>query len=287
MDIRKLDASDFLLVKNMDTGMEDDYVLRVFPRLTEGNNHLFGLFIDGELAVICGFTIFKKKYAMLGRLRSDKRFRGKNLATTLNEFVIKEALRMDGVKWVGANTEEDNTPARRLLERLGLKEQAMLHGAVTNDLKEMFKNKPAWKEVTNLSEKQNYVNEVLIKNQFIFPYECYYPFPASEELFSGELDSWNFFENQDKTRFFILKTDRKKHMYCHVIYPWDDLHKQEGLWETVQMNFEKIKEELEEEAFVWIDLTKAEVENLPSNHPFKIPAAWVLYSVKEDFSSRS
>ena len=279
MDIRKLNADDFGLVDAMDTGIEEAYIVRIFPRLTEGNNHMYGLFIDNKLAIICGFTIFKKKYAMLGRLRSDRSFRGKNLATTLNEFLIKEALQMDGVNWVGANTQEDNIPAQRVLERLGLKQQTALHGAVTNDLDAMISSGPLWKEVTDIKKKQIFVDETLIKHKMIFPYQCYYPFPSSKELFSGELDQWQFFVNQENSRFFIIKPDQKKYHYCHVVYPFDDLHMQEGLWETVKVEFEKMQNELDAEVFVWIDLTKAKTQKLPPNHTFTLPPAWVLYSI--------
>lgn len=280
MNIRKISAADFTLVEAMDTGIEEDYIIRVFPRLVEGNNHMYGLFIDKKLAVICGFTIFKNKYAMLGRLRSDRNFRGRNLATTLNEFLIEEALQMDGVEWVGANTQEDNVPARKVLERLGLKEQMALHGAVTDDLDVMLSGSPLWNEVTDIKEKQQFVDETLIKHEIIFPYQCYYPFPSSEELFRGEFDEWKFFVNQENSRFFIIKPDQKKHHYCHVVYPWDDLHIQEGLWETVKVEYEKMQAELEDDVFVWIDLTKAQSEQLPPNHKFTLPPAWVLYSIQ-------
>lgn len=43
----------------MDTGITDDYILWIFSRLTEGNNHLYGFFSGGELAVTGGFAIYK------------------------------------------------------------------------------------------------------------------------------------------------------------------------------------------------------------------------------------
>ena len=36
MDIRKLDIEDIDLVRSMDTGIKNDYVIHVFTRLTEG-----------------------------------------------------------------------------------------------------------------------------------------------------------------------------------------------------------------------------------------------------------
>lgn len=128
MEIRKLSEKDSDLIEKMDTGIENDYVIHVFSRLTQGDNHLFGLFKGGEIAVVGGFTIYKKSYAMLGRLRSDRKFRGQNLATELNQYLMKKAFQMENIKWVGANTQEDNYPARRVLQKLRLPHEFLYMG---------------------------------------------------------------------------------------------------------------------------------------------------------------
>jgi GNAT superfamily N-acetyltransferase len=278
MEIRKLSEEDSNLIEKMDTGIENDYVVQVLSRLTEGNNHLFGLFKDGEIAVVGGFTIYKKRYAMLGRLRSARKFRGQNLATELNQFLIKKVNEMEGVQWVGANTEEDNYPARRVLEKLGLPQLITLHGAVTKDLSPLMDNHKKWSEITSHDQKKKWVEQELVAKKYVFPYECYYPFLATWDLFENELEGWRFFENEDKTRFFILKEDQKKHHYLHVIYPWTDLPLQTGLWETVQSVYDNMdKHDSEEEVYIWIDLTKEEAKKLPADHPFTLPTPWILH----------
>ena len=43
----------------------------------QGENRLFGLFVENKLVSLGGFSIFANEYAMLGRLRSDRSIRGK------------------------------------------------------------------------------------------------------------------------------------------------------------------------------------------------------------------
>lgn len=284
MAIRRLHGEDLELFKDMDTGIEDDYVLRVFDQLTEGNNRLFGLFINDQIAVIGGFTLFKKRYAMLGRLRTDRRFRGQNLATELNRYLIKEAFHIDGIDWVGANTQEDNFPAKRVLKKLGLTPLTALHGAWTDNLSSLSNDQEQWQEVYNKDEKKDWIQGAIIDTNYIFPYACYYPFPTSWELFNGdELDHWRFFENKQRTRFFILKTDQKKHHYLHLVYPWNDLHLQTGIWETTQSVYEDIvKENPNEQTYIWVDLTKEAASQLPKNHSFTLPSPWVLHGITKE-----
>lgn len=115
--IRQLTDDDLQALQDMDTGIDDDYVIRVFDRISTGNNRLFGLFHDGRLASIGGYTIFAGSYAMLGRMRSDVRFRGQSLSSRLMAHVRDAALDHPGIRFVGANTQEFNLPARRVLEK--------------------------------------------------------------------------------------------------------------------------------------------------------------------------
>lgn len=73
--IRALTKEDLPSLQAMETGIEDDYVIRVFERISTGNNKLFGLFSNDQLVSVGGLTVFAKQYAMLGRMRSDLRFR--------------------------------------------------------------------------------------------------------------------------------------------------------------------------------------------------------------------
>ena len=277
-EIRLLSLEDFSFLKAMDTGIKDDYVERIFPKLVSGPNRLFGLFRDGRLASVGGYTIFAKHYAMMGRIRSDRRDRGNNFSTELTLHIKEQAFQHPGIKWIGANTQEENAPARRVLEKSGLNEQATLFGAITQDVSMLEKSSTVWKEIHELPQKKAWLDQVYVKPNAIFPYECYYLLPASEDLFADkDLEQWAFYENESKTRVLIAKKDVKKHHYLHAVYPWNDLAEQNGLWETISAAFKKIKK-TEEEMFIWFDLTKEQVQSLPANHSFTLPSPWILYS---------
>lgn len=278
-----LTSEDFPYLEAMDTGIEDDYVVRIFHSLTTENHRLYGLFIDGQMASMGGYTIFAERYAMLGRLRSDRRFRGNNLATQLISYIMNQAFQVDGIQWVGANTQEYNIPARRVVEKLRLKPYVMLHGAVTKDTSALETGAKPWKHIDSIERKKQWLKEVYLKSSSVFPYECYYSFPASKELFCNEdIEKWSFYENEEKTRVLITKYDQKKDHYLHVVYPWSDMLSQKGLWETIAKDYRKLKEQVEGDTYIWIDLTKEEAQSLPENHQFELPSPWILYGVEKE-----
>ncbi|WP_156291403.1 GNAT family N-acetyltransferase [Oceanobacillus salinisoli] len=291
-EIRLLNETDYPRLMSMDTGLGDDYVLQIFKRLvTENNNRLYGLFLESQLISVGGYTIFANQYAMLGRLRSDRRFRGNNVATTLMSYMANEAFKQNGIQWVGANTQEDNVPARRVLKKLGFPELTTLHGALSEDPSSFVSGTPVkpWHKLGNLERKKELINKYYIKNSAIFPYECYYPFPASMALFPEKLlEEWSFYENDKRTRFLIMRKDRKKHYYLHVIYPWTDMTEQAGLWETISIEYEEFAmENMEDQTYIWMDLTKVEALSLPENHPFILPSPWILHGMyKTDWKKR-
>ncbi|MGI2328994.1 GNAT family N-acetyltransferase [Planococcus sp. YIM B11945] len=277
--IRVLTLDDFPFLEAMETGIEDDYVKRIFERLVSTEeNRLYGLFVDGQLASVCGYTIFAERYAMLGRIRSDVRFRGNDLASKLTVFVRDEAFKRPSIHWVGANTQEENGPARRVLEKTGFREFSTLYGATAKDVS-MFENGGnTWNKISSLERKKEWISQLYSGPDAVFPYECYYPFPASPELFADEkLMDWSFYENESGTRVLITKKDFKKYTYLQAIYPFDDLMEQSGFWETVSVDYLKLAAETEGETYVWMDLTQEQVLSLPSGHPFKLPSPWVLY----------
>lgn len=276
--IRHLTIDDLPYLEVMETGIENDYVKRIFERLISGNNQLYGMFWDDQLVSVGGYSIFAKSYAMLGRMRSDLRFRGNDLSTQLMSKVMKEALKLPDIQWVGANTQEENSPARRVLEKIGLTEQTVIHGATTKDVSMFEKGANSWQEVCNLERKKEWIDKLYIKTEAIFPYECYYPFPASANLFPHEkMREWSFYENDAATRVLITKKDFKKHAYLHAIYPWCDLTEQPGLWETISEAYRMLAADTEDETFIWLDLTKEQAHSLPNTHRFSLPSPWVLY----------
>lgn len=277
-EIRLLSLEDFPFLKAMDTGIKDDYVERIFPNLVSGPNRLFGLFREGRLASVGGYTIFAKHYAMMGRIRSDIRDRGNNFSTELTLYIKEQAFRHPSIEWVGANTQEENAPARRVLEKSGLHEQTSLFGAITQDVSMLEKDHAAWKEIHESAHKKAWLDQVYVKPNAIFPYECYYLLPASTDLFvDKDLEQWYFYENEAATRVLITKKDVKGHHYLHVVYPWNDLAEQKGLWETISAAFKKL-EKTDEEMFIWMDLTHQQVQSLPDTHSFTLPSPWILYS---------
>lgn len=286
--IRHLNIDDLPYLEAMETGIENDYVKRIFNRLISGNNRLYGLFWNDQLVSVGGYSIFAKSYAMLGRMRSDLRFRGNDLSTHLMFQVMEEALKLPGIEWVGANTQEENSPARRVLEKIGLSEHTVIFGATTKDVSMLEKGARPWQEVSNIERKKEWIDKLYIQTEAIFPYECYYPFPASADLFPHEkLLEWSFYENDTATRVLITKNDFKKHNYLHAIYPWDDLMEQQGLWETISAAYRKLAADAEDETYIWMDLIKEQAQSLPKKHRFNLPSPWVLYgsSKKKSLSS--
>lgn len=280
--IRILNENDYPFYEEMDTGIEFDYVGRIFDRLAAGNNRLYGLFLDDQLVSVGGYSIYAKSYAMLGRLRSDCRFLGNGFSTVVMSHVLNEVLKLDGIQWVGANTQEHNMSAQRVLEKIGLTPRITLHGALIKDTSAIESGAELWTPVTDLERKKEWVSQAYIQTGAIFPYECYYPFPGSANLFQeDDLKQWSFFENADKTRFVITKYDQKKHHYLHAVYLWDDITSQPGLWETIANDYRKLLRQTDDETYIWMDLTKEEAKKLPDNHQFKLPSPWVLYGMEK------
>ncbi|GAA0594873.1 hypothetical protein GCM10009001_08750 [Virgibacillus siamensis] len=278
--IRILQANDIQLLKDMDTGIENDYVIRVFDRLTQWPNRMFGLFLDGRLVSVGGISIYAGSYAMLGRIRTDRRYKGKGFASEIMSCMKDEAFRDEKIQWVGANTQEENLPARRVMKKIGLNEYTMLYGTLTKDTSMLESGAMPWKQITNLEQKKKWLHQTFIQPGNVFPYECYYPFPATANLFQdSELHTWTFYENADASRFLITKPDQKKHHYLHAVYPWSDLTDQKGLWETISRDYRHLAEQIGEETYIWMDLTKEEVQTLPADHAFILKSPWILHGV--------
>ncbi|SFA83478.1 Acetyltransferase (GNAT) domain-containing protein [Lentibacillus halodurans] len=278
--IRVLHSNDYPHLEVMDTGIEFDYIKHIFDRLVTGNNRLYGLFLDGQLVSLSGYSIYAGSYAMLGRLRSDRRFTGNGYSTELVSYVLNQVFQLNNIHWAGANTQEDNGSARRVLEKIGLSAYTTLHGAITKDISLLESGSEPWWPVTDLQRKQEWINRLYIKSASIFPYECYYPFPGSPDLFQDhDLMQWSFYENESGTRFLITKYDQKKHHYLHAVYPWNDIVSQQGLWETIANDYRRLAQQTDDETYIWMDLTKEEAQSLPLSHQFELPSPWILYGI--------
>ncbi|QBP41265.1 GNAT family N-acetyltransferase [Paenisporosarcina antarctica] len=281
--IRLLTIDDLSYLEAMETGIKDDYVIRIFEKLVTGDNRLYGLFWRDKLVSIGGYTIFERRFAMIGRMRSDQRYRGNSLSSQLMVQVIEDVFKLPDIQWVGANTQEENLPAQRVLQKLGLIEHSTLQEATTKNVSSLENGARAWQEVYDLERKKIWINQLYVKTGAIFPYECYYAFPASEELFPEEkLMKWSFYENETATRVLITKTDLKDRYYLHTVYPWNDLMEQEGLWETIATAYRKLADYVVYETYIWMDLTKEATQSLPSDHPFVLPSSWILYGINRE-----
>ena len=278
--IRQLNLEDLHYLEAMDTGIEDDYILRVYSRISSGSSRMYGLFTDDRLASIGGYTIFSNQYIMLGRMRSDLRYRGNNLSTQLMAFIMEQAFMLPAIQWIGANTQLENTSARRVLEKLGLTEVSTLYSAISNDASSLENGGAVWQELTELSQKKTWIERQYLQTGAVFPYECYYTFPASDELFTdAKLLQWSFFENPNKDRVLIVKKDYKRDYYLHTVYPWGDLMEQPGLWETISMAQHQLSQKVKTNALLWMDLSPDQVSMLPAHHPFDLPSPWLLYGI--------
>ncbi|WP_373895741.1 GNAT family N-acetyltransferase [Virgibacillus sp. CBA3643] len=281
--IIRLQNDDYPYVQALDTGIKDDYVKHIFDKLVQVSNRLFGLFQDGQLVSIAGYTIYTGSYAMLGRLRSDRRFKGNGFSTSLFSHALNAAFNNHSVKWAGANTQEHNISAQRVIEKNGLSNYVTLHGAITKDTSALETGAKPWNPVTDLQRKRDWVQQTYVKSGQVFPYECYYPFPASMDLFQDDdLEQWAFYENDNQTRVLITKTDQKKNHYLHAVYPWSDIVSQPGLWETISSDYYRLKEITGEDTYIWMDITKEEVQTLPANHQFELPSPWMLYGIDRE-----
>ncbi|PYZ98925.1 GNAT family N-acetyltransferase [Alteribacter lacisalsi] len=281
--IRMLQFEDYPYMEAMDTAVEDDYIKRIFERLTSGPHKLYGMFLGDRLVSVGGYSIFARSYAMLGRLRSDRNYRGMNHTTELLRHIKEEAFRLEDIRWAGANTQEENTAARRVLEKAGLTPCAILHGAITKNTSALETGAKPWAPVRNSRERKQWLERVFTESEAVFPYECYYPFPASEDLFAEDaVRDWQFYENPDQSRVLITKHDQKKYHYLHAIYPWQDFKEQNGLWETITNDYRVLSEQYtDEETYVWMDMSREAVDALPSEHPFTLPSPWILHGEKK------
>ncbi|MBO8156834.1 MAG: GNAT family N-acetyltransferase [Bacillaceae bacterium] len=280
LQIRKLNVGDYDFLKKMDTGIGDDYVVRIFPGLVKSTHQaVYGLF-DSEkmhLLSIAGYTIFARKFAVLGRLRSDRRFLSKGHATRLVQYIIDDLKTMPEIKWIGANTQMPNVSARRVLEKLGLSPNVTFYSTeLVNREKITGTDGELWTAVNATEEKRALLTSVQNNQLGMFPYECYYPLPFDEILFTDSyLDDCFVYKNRDSSRFFLLMEDQKGDVYAHLKYFWDDAFEQPGFWKTVFHAMDTIFTEHK----LWVDFSENGFQHIPAPEAFDIQKPWILYSL--------
>jgi len=283
--LRQLTAEDITYYKEMQTGLDDDYMLQVFDRITAGANYLFGIFVEDELVALSGFTLFKHHYAMLGRLRVDRRYRKNGYGTRIVEYSLKQAALHPDVEWIGANTERHNKAAQAVLKKVGLPPVAMLYAAQTASLETLVSTESTvWEACTDTNRNWDWIRQTYLDPAFdkkVFPLEAYYPFPVNEKMFEGSVEKWRFFENADSTRYVLLWEEFKGKNYMHVVYPWHDFIDQPGLFETIQQELLKAQQ-IDSETTIWWDMSEQDTAMLPSGHPFNLPSPWMLHGLSKE-----
>ncbi|QHT47584.1 GNAT family N-acetyltransferase [Bacillus sp. SB49] len=274
-DIRRLTRNDYDVFKRMDTGIEDDYVLRIFPRLVESDSeYLYGMFEDDALLSICGISLYGKgRYAMLGRLRSDRRHQGKGCSTNLLSRVIEDFQINENIRWFGGHTQINNKAARRVFSKLGFHGESVTHAVILKKPEHLKGHTPGpvWEEVTDPSHKRSLLMQYASK---VFPYECYYPLPYDEVFFTDAyMKASSFYINKAEDRFMIIRNDVKGEAYAHVKYSWDDAFHQPGFYETVLEYWKKNSEN----DGCWFDFTEAGFQTIPNTTAFEFQDPWILY----------
>lgn len=278
--IRQLTPKDLSYYKKMQTGLADDYMLQVFDLITDGDHYLYGLFVQDDLVALSGFTVFKKYYAMLGRLRTDQRYRKNGFGTKIVDYSLHQAMAHPDVHWIGANTEQYNTAAQSVLKKVGLPPVQLLYAAQTTSVKQLIATDSiVWNELLDEHKKMEWIKRTYLHPTFdkkVFPLEAYYPFPISQEMFTDSLQHWHFYENEDQTRYIILWEEDKGGKYLHVVYPWHDFMDQPGLFNTIEKVLVHAQQH-DSETLIWWDLTEKDVSYLPLEHPFDLPSPWILH----------
>ncbi|MFO8068459.1 MAG: GNAT family N-acetyltransferase [Alkalibacterium sp.] len=283
--IRQLTVADLAYYEQMQTGLNDDYMLHVFDQITSGADYLYGLFVSDELVALSGFSLFKNYYAMLGRLRTDQRYRKSGYGTKIVEYSLDQALAHPEVKWIGANTEQHNKAAQAVLKKVGLPPVKLLYAAQASTVENLMAADVApWKEETDKNTKMNWIKQTYLHPAFdkkVFPLEAYYPFPVSEKMFEDSIEQWHFFENAAKTRCVIMWEELKGTNYLHVVYPWHDFMEQPGLFNTVQQELKKAQQN-DSETTIWWDFSETDVALFPKNHPFELGSPWILHGLSKE-----
>ncbi|HEX6923738.1 MAG TPA: GNAT family N-acetyltransferase [Bacillales bacterium] len=254
VQFRRLDSADFESLKQMDTGIENDYVVRIFPYSVD-TEATFGAFIDNQLVCIAAYTIFAGHYAVLGRLRTDRRFRGRGIATKLLTELCRELDGKSDITWIGLATELSNHAVQHIAGQLGMKRLSTFYSCTLNDqgqkdLKLKDKGDPAdWTAVTEINEKRRLLKGVAPENRplGVFPYECYYTFPFEEALWTDEYLSESFFWKHGD-QFVVLTEDEKGDSYLHMKYFSENGLVLPGLWAKVITEAERTGR------ILWVDL---------------------------------
>ncbi|WP_347549862.1 GNAT family N-acetyltransferase [Pseudalkalibacillus hwajinpoensis] len=245
--IRILTEADKEIVSSMETGIEDDYVIRIFLKLVE-EDCVIGYFQDQMLVGIAGVTIFESEAAVLGRLRTHRNFQGQGIATMLMNRLKNDAFLEPGVTWTGYATERNNVPGNRLAKHLQMDlEASLVSSRISPGDVVGWNEELSFQHESSREEKRKCLieNDQCRKLSF-FPYSIYYPLPYAPHLSHTYVDSLEMYRS-DAGSFFLMK-EEKGASYLNIKV-WDEqVLYSKSMWEIVN-------EQAEQEArLIWVDL---------------------------------
>ncbi|GEM01230.1 Ribosomal protein S18 acetylase RimI [Halolactibacillus halophilus] len=274
ISIRRLTMNDFSLYQQMQTGMNNDYMLTVFERLvTPPANYLYGLFDDDILASVAGYTYFPGGNAMLGRLRSDKQFRQLGYSTQLLHYLVDTVKQDPSVKFIGGYTQIDNTPAKKILTKLGMKHIDTYHSFPAVNLKPLITDQILWDEITDYDEKRQALQSLTNRGVASFPYEAYYPFPLTENLIPAEkLRVMRLFKSPLTGHCLFVDNDYKGEALLNIRYVHDDLFTTPGLFFTIDQLLKH-----EPDRLPWFNFSLTQYQKLTDKDCFRLEPGWELH----------
>src|SRR5699024_12703849 len=126
--IRLLNSDDYSHMEDLHTGIEEDYVKHIFHKLVAGPNRLYGLFVNGKMASIGGYSVFAGRYEMLGRLSTERGDEGIGLSTALMKHILNDVLQQKTIQWSGDNTQQHNSPEQLESEKTVISRQINIYG---------------------------------------------------------------------------------------------------------------------------------------------------------------
>lgn len=274
ISIRPLTTTDFPLYQQMKSGMENDYMLTVFDRLvTPPNNYLYSLFHDETLAAVAGYTYFPGGNVMLGRLRSDRRFRQLGYSTQLLHYLIDTIKQDPDVHFIGGYTHIDNVPAKKILAKLGMMPIDTYYSFPATNLQPLIIDQTLWDEVTGHDQKRHALQTLIENGLPSFPYEAYYPLPLSQSLMPDEkLSSMRVFQSPVTDNYLFVDEDYKGEALLNIRYVHNDIFTTPGLFNTIQALLKH-----EPDRLPWFNFSQRQYNELKHTNCFRLEKGWELH----------
>lgn len=272
--IRPLTNADFTLYQQMKTGVDNDYMLMVFERLvTPPDNYLYGLFHDEALASVAGYTYFPGGNVMLGRLRSDVRFRQLGYPTQLLHYLVDTIQQDPSVHFIGGYTHISNVAAKKILAKLGMTPIDTYYSFPAIKLQPLIHDQILWDEVTGHDQKRHALQTLIENDVASFPYEAYYPFPLTQNLIPDEkLLAMHVYQSPVTGNYLFADKDYKGEALLNIRYVHDDLFTTPGFFHTIDRLFKN-----EPERLPWFNFSKTQYNNLNHKDCFRLEAGWELH----------